>query len=56
MAADVPFFKMNGAGNEIVVADMRGRTDYIAPQAAIALNEAVPFDQLMEVRSPMPVS
>ena len=52
MAADVPFFKMNGAGNEIVVADMRGRTDYIAPQAAIALNEAVPFDQLMEVRSP----
>ena len=22
MAADVPFFKMNGAGNEIVVADM----------------------------------
>ncbi|MCO5135061.1 MAG: diaminopimelate epimerase [Phyllobacteriaceae bacterium] len=52
MAADVPFFKMNGAGNEIVVADMRGRADYIAPQAAIALNEAVPFDQLMEVRSP----
>ena len=52
MAADVPFFKMNGAGNEIVVADMRGRVDYITSQAAIALNEAVPFDQLMEVRSP----
>ncbi|WP_075997510.1 diaminopimelate epimerase [Salaquimonas pukyongi] len=52
MASDVPFCKMNGAGNAIVVADMRGRADYLAPQAAIALNESVPFDQLMEVRTP----
>ncbi len=51
---EIPFVKMNGAGNEILVADMRGREDYIRPEAAIALAapEAIPFDQLMEIRTP----
>jgi diaminopimelate epimerase len=50
----IPFAKMNGAGNAIVVADMRGTDVYIDPAAAIALADAdaVPFDQLMEVRAP----
>lgn len=50
----VPFLKMNGLGNEIIVADVRGRTERITPQAAIALAQpgAIPFDQLMEVASP----
>jgi diaminopimelate epimerase len=54
MTIDVPFVKMNGAGNAILVADMRGRDDYIQADAAIALAgaDAVPFDQLMEIRSP----
>lgn len=48
------FVKMNGLGNAIVVADMRGRADRVTPQAAIALArpEAAPFDQLMEVSDP----
>jgi diaminopimelate epimerase len=47
----IPFVKMNGLGNEIVVADLRGRAERVSPQAAIALAQpgAVPFDQLMEV-------
>lgn len=50
----VPFVKMNGAGNEILVVDMRGREDYVQPEAAIALaqKDALPFDQLMEIRTP----
>ena len=50
----IPFFKMNGIGNRILFADMRGRADKIAPQAASALADsplaAAPetrFDQLM---------
>jgi diaminopimelate epimerase len=54
MAIDVPFVKMNGAGNAIIVADMRHREDYLQPAAAIALaqKDAVPFDQIMEIRTP----
>jgi diaminopimelate epimerase len=50
----IPFVKMNGLGNAIVVADLRGRAERIAPKAAIALAQpdAVPFDQLMEVSDP----
>lgn len=50
----VPFYKMNGAGNKILVADLRGREKYITTQAAIALaaENAMPYDQLMEIRSP----
>jgi len=52
MSVDVPFSKMNGLGNKIIVADMRGRKDKISSQAAIALaaNEKTSFDQIMEVR------
>lgn len=50
--ARIPFVKMNGLGNAIIVADMRGRADKITAEAAIALArpEAIPFDQIMEVR------
>jgi diaminopimelate epimerase len=54
MVNDVTFAKMNGLGNQIIVADMRGRTDRIAPDAAVALNgddkAATRFDQIMEIR------
>lgn len=52
--ARAPFLKMNGLGNAIVVADMRGRADRVTPAAAIALAQpgATPFDQLMEVSDP----
>ena len=48
------FSKMNGLGNKIIVADMRGRADKISSAAAIRLNEkaAIPFDQIMEIRDP----
>ena len=49
-----PFFKMNGIGNKIIVADMRGRADMVTPNAAIALasHEETHFDQLMAVYDP----
>lgn len=48
------FVKMNGIGNSIIVADARGHANEITPQAAIGLSapDAVPFDQIMEVRDP----
>lgn len=53
-ATRIPFVKMNGLGNAIIVADMRGRADRITAEAAIALArpDAIPFDQIMEVRDP----
>jgi diaminopimelate epimerase len=50
----VPFVKMNGLGNAIVVADVRGQAEWMTSKAAIALarSDAVPFDQLMEVADP----
>ncbi len=52
MSMDVSFSKMNGLGNKIIVADMRGRADKISSQAAIALAaiEETSFDQIMEIR------
>ena len=49
-----PFLKMNGLGNEIIVADMRGRADRVAPAAAVALNAdpATRFDQIMAIHDP----
>jgi diaminopimelate epimerase len=50
----VPFSKMNGLGNQIIVADMRGRADRVTPAAAIAVN-ATPgtrFDQIMAIHDP----
>ena len=51
MASMVPFAKMNGLGNDIVVIDMRGRTDAVTSEAAIALaaNEKTGFDQIMAI-------
>lgn len=50
----VPFFKMNGAGNKIIVADLRGSATKVTPQAAIALasDTETHFDQLMAVYDP----
>ena len=54
MAIDVPFAKMNGLGNRIIVADMRGRADRIEPGAAVALDSdpATGFDQIMAIHDP----
>jgi diaminopimelate epimerase len=54
MEERVEFARMNGLGNEIIVADMRGRADRIAPAAAIALNTdpAMKFDQIMAIHDP----
>lgn len=45
------FAKMNGLGNEIIVADMRGRADKFSAQAAIYLAQAAEtaFDQIMVI-------
>lgn len=50
----VPFLKMNGLGNQIIVADMRGRADRVTPAAAIAINAATgtKFDQIMAIHNP----
>ncbi len=49
-----PFAKMNGLGNEILVVDMRGRDDVVAPEAAIALaaDSRTAFDQIMAIHDP----
>lgn len=56
MAMNVNFAKMNGLGNKIIVADMRGRADKITSQAAIALHGAgdgeTSFDQIMAIHDP----
>lgn len=45
---------MNGLGNDIIVADMRGRSDRIEAVAAMALNAdpATRFDQIMAIHDP----
>ena len=47
----VPYLKMNGLGNQIIVADMRGSTARVTPEAAIAINARpeTRFDQIMAV-------
>ena len=54
MTKTVDFAKMNGLGNNILVVDMRGRTDAVTPAAAIALaaDPATRFDQIMAVHDP----
>ncbi len=51
MNARIPFAKMNGAGNAIIVADMRGIAQRVTPAAAIAVaaDPALKFDQIMAV-------
>ncbi|WP_187968669.1 diaminopimelate epimerase [Aquibium microcysteis] len=53
MSNRAPFAKMNGLGNEIIVADMRGRADRVAPAAALALaaDPATRFDQIMAIHN-----
>jgi len=54
MAGQVEFARMNGLGNKILVVDMRGRTDKVTPEAAIALaaDPATEFDQIMAIHDP----
>jgi diaminopimelate epimerase len=54
VAARAAFAKMNGLGNDIIVADMRGRADRVSPAAALALaaDPATHFDQLMAIHDP----
>jgi diaminopimelate epimerase len=54
MASNAPFARMNGLGNDIIVADMRGRADRVFPAAAVALNAdpATKFDQIMAIHDP----
>ena len=51
MAPAAPFAKMNGLGNDIIVADMRGRAEKVTPSAAVALaaDPATRFDQIMAI-------
>ena len=44
-----PFFKMNGAGNEIVVLDLRGTGLAVSPAEAraIASGKGLAYDQMM---------
>lgn len=56
MTKDMAYFqKMNGLGNEILVVDMRNRSDKILPAAAINLasNKDTSFDQIMAVHAPV---
>ncbi|WP_336055331.1 diaminopimelate epimerase [Nitratireductor sp. CH_MIT9313-5] len=54
MADLAQFAKMNGLGNDIIVADMRGRADRVSPDAARALNAdaSTRFDQIMAIHDP----
>jgi len=54
MAQSAQFAKMNGAGNEIIVADMRGTSARVSYDAAVALNAdpATKFDQIMAIHDP----
>lgn len=54
MTPTAPFAKMNGAGNEIIVADMRGRAGRVEAGAALTLaaDPATRFDQIMAIHDP----
>lgn len=54
MPAALPFRKMNGLGNEIVVVDLRGRKDAITPAVARAVAGRADsrFDQMMVLHEP----
>lgn len=55
MASLVPFVKMNGLGNEIIVADMRSSNVRLTSHAAreLARHSDTLFDQIMAVYSPL---
>ena len=52
--SSAPFLKMNGLGNEIIVADMRGRADRVTPAAAVRINAdpMTKYDQIMAIHDP----
>jgi diaminopimelate epimerase len=54
MKGTVPFARMNGLGNRILVADMRGRADIVLPESArsLAADPATSFDQIMAIHDP----
>jgi len=54
MSARVPFARMNGIGNEIIVADMRGHAGRITAEAArtLAADPVTHFDQIMAIHDP----
>ena len=49
---NIPYVKMNGIGNEIVVLDLRGRPETVTAEAARAIGVREPFDQLMVLYAP----
>jgi diaminopimelate epimerase len=53
-AAPLPFRKMNGLGNEIVVVDLRGKPDPLTPERvkAIGARPDAHFDQMMVLMAP----
>ena len=57
MSNTIPFARMNGLGNMILVADLRGRAGSVTPAAAIALdaNPLTKFDQIMVIHDPKTV-
>jgi diaminopimelate epimerase len=54
MTTGVPYWKMNGIGNEILVVDLRGRAERMTPDAARAIAAApdTRFDQMMVLSAP----
>ncbi len=48
----IPYAKMNGIGNEIVVLDLRGRSETVTAEAARAIGAQEHFDQLMVLYAP----
>lgn len=49
----VPFAKMNGIGNRILVIDMRGVRGRVTPEAAVALAAGeTDYDQIMAIHDP----
>ncbi|HEX6002005.1 MAG TPA: diaminopimelate epimerase [Hyphomicrobiaceae bacterium] len=54
MSTSIPFQKMNGLGNEILVVDLRGRAETLDAAAvrAIGHGTASHFDQMMVLRDP----
>lgn len=53
-AAPLPFRKMNGLGNEIVVVDLRGKMDPFTPERvqAVGARADAHFDQMMVLMDP----
>src|SRR5262249_40477161 len=54
MTTPIPFRKMNGLGNEILVVDLRGRPEALGAAAARAIGAVGPqhFDQMMVLHDP----